>query len=245
MNEWGRLLIEHLLAWPVAVVAICLVFRGPLTDLVKELTAFIARSNHMSLKRGDTTLEAKADASLQAKAADERKDSIIGTGPATALTQASDSGDIVHERQQVLDYGKGSATVANWEQAIKAELERLNFPENDTQTFEMLVRQLATAVMIATFERLYRLIYGSQIDTLNALNTSGPQSPKIIEVIFFDTAKSSDTTFYEDVTFERWLSFLLNQALIVRSDELLTLTLHGRDFLVWMVNSGLSQVKPH
>jgi len=246
MNDWARLLIDRFLGWPVAAVVICLIFQRALRDLLKELTTFLARASRMSVKRGDTTLEATSDARMQVKnTGDDLPDSKLGAGSAIAASRPSESDDLAREREAALDYGKGILSVNQLETAIRDELERLRFPIMDVETGEMLIRQLAASQCVAFFERIYRLIYGSQIQTMDFLNTSGVQDANLIETIFFNTAKGMDETFYRDTNFEQWLSFLLAQSLIAEEAGNLGITVRGRDFLVWTVNAGLTHTKLH
>jgi hypothetical protein len=234
------------LGWPVAAVVICLFFHRPLAGVIKELTAFLARASQMSVRRGDTTVEAKVDAHPQTQnTGDDIPDAKLGAGSAITSNRSSESDDLAREREAAIDYGKGIQSVAILENAINTELERLRFLPAEIETSEMLIRQLAASQCVAGFERTYRLIYGSQLQALDFLNTSGVQDASWVSSIFFDTAKAIDETFYGDSTFEQWSAFLLNQSLIAQEGDSLGITVRGRDFLVWMVNAGLTHAKLH
>jgi hypothetical protein len=246
MNDIVKLIIDHLMSWPIATLAICLIFQSPIRVLIGEIASFVRRASQLSVTHKDTTVEAISDASLQAKqGAGDSAESDLGPGSAISVGKASGADDVTAERNAVRDYGKGVASVAYREQFIKSELERLGFTASDAETTEVLVRQLATQLCVSHFERVYRLIFGSQISALDLLNTSGPLLADVIKSIFFTTAGNFEPDFYQNFTFEQWLSFLVASSLVAREDDTLRITVVGRDFLVWTVNAGLSQAKPH
>jgi hypothetical protein len=246
MNDWVRLLVEHLLSWPVAVFGICLIFQSPLRALVSSLTSFISRANQLSLKHKDTAVEALADANLQVKKNPaESSEFGLGAGTAISVSKATVPEDLARERDALRDYGKGVTSVQVREESIREELNRLGFSLEDRETAEVLVRQLATLQCVTFFERTYRLIFGSQILAMDFLNTDGPVPATVVEVCFYETARNMEEEFYRDFTYDQWLSFMQDNFLIARDAENLAISIAGRDFLVWTVNSGLSHTKPH
>jgi hypothetical protein len=246
VNEYVKLIIDHIFSWPVVVLVIALVLHKHVRELLSELTSFIKRASHMSFKRGETTLQAGvSDASLQAKQTQETVDLELGTGSPISLNKPQLSADVALERQAALDYGKGMASVLYREDSIKSELARLNFPLNEAETTDLLIRNLAASISTTYFERAYRWIFGSQISALDFLNTNGPTLATIVEVIFFDSAKTEEPEFYGETTFEQWLSFLLRQGLVAQENDTIGISVQGRDFLVWMVTAGLSHSKAH
>jgi hypothetical protein len=246
VNDMIRLVIDRLLSWPVAIFGIFLIFQSPIRALLTELTAFIRRASQLRVQHKDTTLEAMADANLQVKkGAGGTADFDLGPGSAISTGKATDSDDNTIERNAVRDYGKGIASVAFREQSIKSELMRLGFQLDEPDIIDVLIRQLAAQLCVAFFERTYRIIYGSQLTALDFLNTGGPYPKAVIESIFYNTARNMEEDFYADFPFDQWLSFLISNSLIVQEGEIVGITVGGRDFLVWLVNAGLSHSKPH
>lgn len=245
MNDWVRLFIDRLLGWPVAAVGISLVFQSPIKSLVRELTAFVGRANHLSLKLKDTTVEALSAANPQAKKGPGNPtDFDLGEG--TAISPVREPvGDVALERDAVLNYGRGVASVKVAETSIRKELERLGFNLYERDTVDLLVRQLAAQLCVTSFERIYRVIFGSQISALEFLNSSGPMPATFVEAAFYETAKNAEESFYSTYPFSQWLSFLTANLMIAREGESLGISIGGRDFLIWMVNVGVSNIKPH
>jgi hypothetical protein len=246
MNDLVKLFLDRVLSWPVSVFGICLIFQSSIRMLLKEFTSFIGRASQLSVKHKDTTVEAMADQNPQVKSgAGSSAEFDLGAGTAISTNKTPISEDVALERNAARDYGKGVASVQYRETSIKSELERLGFRLEEQDTVETLIRQLAAQQCVTFFERTYRVIFGSQISAMDFLNTSSPVPASLIEAVFFDTAKNFEQAFYSDFTFTQWLAFMLENMLIAQDGENFGISVQGRDFLVWMVNSGLPHSKPH
>ena len=73
----------------------------------------------------------------------------------------------------------------------------------------MLIRQLAVARLSTVFERIYSLLFGSQIVGLRRLAHSDKASLEEAKD-FFEPYRRQYEEFYKDYGFEGWLGFLLN-----------------------------------
>lgn len=118
-------------------------------------------------------------------------------------------------------------------------------PDKDLQ-LRWSVRMFATAAVERNHESSYRLIFGSQIAALHALNQRGPID--IAEGIkVFNEAVASDPEFYanSNFTFEQWAGFLIGAGYVETSSvNLVTgtkagLTPLGRDFIFWLHGRGV------
>ncbi|CAN7314044.1 hypothetical protein LJR009_001574 [Bosea sp. LjRoot9] len=112
------------------------------------------------------------------------------------------------------------------------------------------IRMWAAAAVERSHEAAYRLIFGSQIAALNALNQRGPID--VSEGIrLFNDAVAADPSFYDgsNFSFETWAGFLRNAGLIETSSTNLApgtkaaITPTGRDFLVWMAARAVNPEK--
>src|ERR1035437_211160 len=236
MNDLVRLLVDRLLGWPVAVFGICLIFQSPIRLLLRELTTFIGRGSHLSVKHKDTTVEAMTDLNIQVKRnVVDNAEFDLGAGTAISISKTPVSDDLVLERSAAQDYGKGIASVQFREANIKSELDRLGFGIEQPDTVEVLIRQLAAQQCVTFFERTYRIIFGSQLSALDFLNTSGRVPVNLVEAVFYDTARNLEQDFYSDFPFALWKAFLLENLLIAEDGEDVGIAVAGRDFLVWTV----------
>src|SRR5262249_11044966 len=124
-----------------------------------------------------------------------------------------------------------NAFMTQTEALIQEELDKLTF--KDTKEREkFLTHIIAAAVTTADFERIYSLIWGSQIGALVILNTapvSGMHPDNLLPI--YEGAKKDHPDFYTVTTFDMWLNFLQSQQLITRKESAVHVTLAGREFL--------------
>jgi hypothetical protein len=144
----------------------------------------------------------------------------------------------------MIDFGKNIQTVKVREEMIRAHLARLHFEASAPETTELLTRNLAYCQMAAVAEKLYRLIFGSQISLLKSLNT-GPTKTDAAMRQFYDRAKKRFPKFYDGYAYESWRDFLLSQGVITHDQErdVYGINQYGRDFLQWIVSEGLAEDK--
>jgi hypothetical protein len=127
------------------------------------------------------------------------------------------------------------------ERQLHAALENMNMPPDEKSA--LLVRLLAQAQLEAAFERIFNLIFGSQILALRRLNERNhvtiDEAKEYFEVV---TAPFSD--FYKNYGFEGWLGFLIGNGLVARDGNLIQITDLGRDFLLYLTSRRLAENKP-
>jgi len=112
---------------------------------------------------------------------------------------------------------------------------------NPEDAHRALVKSLAGTGILLEFERLYGVIFTSQIAVLLYLNgRSEIGTPKDDLTDFYADATSRFPKLYEKSSFDEWLAFLLRQGLIREDPEGLNITVKGREFLKWRVDAGKS-----
>jgi hypothetical protein len=110
-----------------------------------------------------------------------------------------------------------SVIIRGQEARIRADLNKLKLADN--QAVELLIQHLASTQLFLAAERLYRVIFGSQISALRHLNLYGPAN-RVIMQKFYDKAKEKYPQIYDPYPFEAYLNFLKNQNLrLVRSNR--------------------------
>jgi hypothetical protein len=141
-------------------------------------------------------------------------------------------------------YGKGIAAVAANEENIRNQLKRFGFALDSPETVEILIRNLAVAHVLQRAERLYRVIFGSQISALKFLNVTGPKSDLDIQP-FYEKARRKFPKFYIGYSYEQWRGFLIDQQVMAHDStkDLFHTNQTGKDFLAWLVNEGLPEEK--
>jgi len=237
MLEYLKVILPSLLSFPVVVLVLGLLFRQNISSLLIRLT-------HLEFRHGGTSLEASTTGSASEQAETPRHEL-----PSAAITIATPEADAqpgvdAAARQAAIDFGKGIPAVQAREEQIRIHLARLNFNDNDPVTTEVLVRNLAFSQAWVQAERLYRLIFGSQIALLKFLNSCGPKSDDEIRA-YYNKAKKKYPKFYADYSYESWRKFLLDQVVLVHDQEknIYRINGQGREFLTWIVNQGLAEEK--
>ena len=242
-------LIPHLLGWPVAAVVLGLIFKN-------QVTTLLARLKNFSAKHGSTSLDIEAVVGAAEQKIEKVDVAAAGSlsrsmmpvaAPATATAIAVvDATAPVDEaaRQAMIDFGKGIEVVQVREADIRTHLARMHFDFDATETTDILIRNLAFAQAFAAAERTYRLIFGSQLSLLRALNVGGPKTDSEMQP-FYERAKKKNPKFYGSYPYEDWRNFLRGQSLIAHDENLdvYGISRLGRSFLEWITSQGLSEEK--
>jgi hypothetical protein len=110
------------------------------------------------------------------------------------------------------------------------------YPDDPELRFAWVLRLYAETHVLRMHESSYRVIFGSQIQALRHLNLvrSVPQTG-LRE--FYDKAKAVNPLIYVKITFQTWCDFLAAQGYVtIASDaeQVVTITVLGQDFLLWM-----------
>ena len=106
----------------------------------------------------------------------------------------------------------------------------------------VLQRSLADTRLMAAHEFIYNRIFGSQIIALRTLNERS--SCTVAEAReFWQNFAQQFPEMYPAYSFEQWLDFLVRNGLVNRQGHLLNVSVFGRDFLIYLAESSLSEHK--
>jgi len=112
------------------------------------------------------------------------------------------------------------------------------------QTVNVLIRYLATTELIAIFEALYRIIFGSQISLLKAANENRAGGlPHSFVQDHFVHVRDKFSPAFDQWEVETYMRFLLSSRLVLRDAEVYRITDFGVEFLGWMVIIGTAEGK--
>ncbi len=113
--------------------------------------------------------------------------------------------------------GKNDSIVINEQKnIIKNDLKNRNLPLEDTKTVEILIHQLAVTQLKLNFEKIYNLIFGSQINLLKKLN-EGPKHKDFIDSYCKTIIDSHDEMSKWDI--KTYLNFLFDNTLIIFNEK--------------------------
>jgi len=129
------------------------------------------------------------------------------------------------------------------EEIIKNELKEKNI--NAEQANKVLIRHLAATQIAFTFENIHKQIWGSQIRVLEELNTQSNGLSRTRIKIYYDKTVEATPFIGTIYSFEQWINFIKNWALILEENNAVKITIRGREFLLYMTRYGLSKDLPN
>jgi len=114
-------------------------------------------------------------------------------------------------------------------------------PTDNKNSIKILKIRLAEVKYYLFFERVHRVIFGSQIVLLQKLNVCGSLGLdiKTIKIFISDVLNKAEWQ-KSDYTLEKYLKFLLDSELIIKTDNDIKITIAGVEYLTWIAVEGIS-----
>lgn len=127
------------------------------------------------------------------------------------------------------------------ENIIKNNLDYLK-PKDSNEREKYLLRGLAQYTILHSFEKTYFTIWGSQLSALQFLNNNRYNNVSISDMrSFYDSAIKVFPDFYNKITFENWINYLVVSVLVKQNGNDIGITLRGKEFLKFIVEQGYPQ----
>lgn len=205
--------------WPFTVLVIFLFLKTP-------ISLFITNLKKLSFR--DTSIETEYDEKQESLNVPKGVGNIIGFQNTHA--------------EYLNKYSKD--TLDRIEELVKLEtkLKSVNDCENK---LKILIDYSKLLILLKSFERNYRQIYGSQLALLEHLNSSKYETKTSLK-FFYNKAVSNYPENYETYPYDNWFSFIVNLELIeVNDKEEVFITHFGKDFLKYIIDSGLTLNKDY
>lgn len=130
--------------------------------------------------------------------------------------------------------------VDDLEQLLRQNLN--NVPEEDR--LDRVIVELAQSRLTAHFERVYRTIFGTQITLLRRMNEQPNITVENAKEFYIENA-AKYVEVYENYGFDGWITFLLNENLIIQHEDRLSISPVGKDFLLHTTFKGMTELKPY
>lgn len=130
-----------------------------------------------------------------------------------------------------------SVALRGREDRIRHDLRARGLTEGP-DVINVLVRHLAAVQMANNYQRIDRVIFGSQLEILLHLNSQSAPVPRDTVRGLYDAAAASAPDFFKSYSFDPYLKFLSSNGLIADADGHLAITAEGRDFLVFLAQTG-------
>ncbi|CAO3416283.1 hypothetical protein [Azospirillum doebereinerae] len=215
-------------AWPLAVGGAVLVLRKDLGDLLRSLF--------------HRQMDLKAPGGFEAKlgAPDPRQQAVqppvnapLPQPAAAAAAPAPANAPVPAGPARLPPSERPAVNVV--EQRLFEEL--ASVPE--AERVPTLVRALSLARLEAAHATVYSRIFGSQIAGLRRLNAQGRVSLADARAFFQSYAERFPPDYAQN-GFNMWLGFLLRSGLVLQTPDGVEIAPLGRDFLIYLDASGLS-----
>lgn len=225
--------------WPLAVIlgaVVILLFRKDVRGLADRIEQIgpvkMATATPQATEQKRIASEGSGDPTgvrLQPQVTDQKRDAEAGSPDA----------DVV-QLKPLRGRGRTQAT-ADLELRIHSAMLSEKVP--DLERVDLLVHLLAEARIDMEFERIYRLIFGSQIRALKILNQEGRITVADARTRFQEVVAEHPDFYGKPDAFDNWLGFGLRTALVINNDDVLMLSPLGYDFLHFLTRRGYSEDK--
>jgi hypothetical protein len=157
--------------------------------------------------------------------------------------QANQKEEKASDFRELMDTSS-SQVLRNQEARIREGLKSKRLP-NDQETIALLIRTSASLWLSLRWEQIDRLIFGSQLNALVVMNASALGLTMQQVGGFYEAAVAKSPDVYKNFPVEQWLQFLETHQLIIRGGNGVQITIDGKEFMVWLVNTGKTHVHPH
>ena len=159
-----------------------------------------------------------------------RKEGITAVGP--TQDQVQDPRKAADELLRYLD----NEYIVFQENQLRAELIAKGIAADPAEMARVLTRFTASAMMLADFERIDRLIWGNQIELLSSLNGATMASRDQL-LPYYQKAVDTEPLVSQGYPFDNYLAFLMNNGLIAFESGSYVITIKGRAFLMFLIHS--------
>ena len=130
------------------------------------------------------------------------------------------------------------------EDNIKAALTAKGL-DTTSETSTVLIRHLAGTQLLLGFERIHKLIFGSQLNLLRELNLIAPEGFTKQEIEdYFEDIKDEFQNSFSGWDTKKYLVYLFSNILIVKNEDKIHITNLGQEYLNWIEENNINDKKP-
>jgi hypothetical protein len=145
--------------------------------------------------------------------------------------------------QELMDLAS-SQLLRNRENNVRNELKTRGIT-NDQEIIKILTRAFASSQLTLQWEQIEKVIFGSQLALLVDMNAR-PAGLTVAEIkLYYDNAAKQNPLVYANYTFEQYVYYLETVQLIVKGGSGYQVSLEGKEFMVWLVQSGRTHARPN
>lgn len=144
--------------------------------------------------------------------------------------------------EQLLKPHFDNALLLSAEEWVREVVDK-DFPSDMKEREKVFIRVLASTLVGNRFESTYKVIFGSQLNALEFINSLSQGAAAETLQIFYKQAAAQQPGFYATYSFDDWLGFIESQGLVVRKEQTISITLEGREFLKHVMQRGYTLYK--
>ena len=158
---------------------------------------------------------------------------LLLAGPQSQSAAPTDESATVDEFMHSYD----NKLLLEQEEVIRADIAARGLADKP-ELEKLLIRVLAVTQILAHFERAYSVIWDSQLDLLRHLNSQddGVEDEAVAE--YYEAVVDEHPLLKDLKGIDAYLAFLESNNLVARSAGIVAITIAGREFLKWLVESG-------
>lgn len=211
-------------AWPTTILITVLLLRRQINGFISSLSDKLEEASKITY--GD------ASATFKQWQNDESDES-----PFTAGEKHSEDEKTQQELKQM--YLVNNRMIAHdfMVNRIKGTVEKLT---DFNDRMDVLIDNIAEQALVAHFEKVYRLILGSQLKTLQMLNSSANNRASREHISKLHNQHCETAKGFNPLSFENFMGFLIHHELVLESEnDVFELTLAGRSLLQYLVSQGI------
>lgn len=216
----------------MAAIVLGFLFRIPLTRLLNRVDS--VKSPAFEVRTTENAARDQVEAAEKSSKGDDQLVKKLATQPELPLT-----GETAERRRAVMAYGGTNEAVHIAMRDIVLNLQAIGFALDSDETTQLLIRHLGVTQLLYQSEKLYRLIFGSQLTAMRFMNEAGSQSEDTLRSIY-NAIKDQHAEFYKDFPFEHWIGFLIGSLAVAHENGAYGISVFGREFLGWVAETGLA-----
>lgn len=227
------------LAWPAVVLTIFFIIKKPLKALLSKLNSVKFQGVEFGANqtpKGEEKLVGNQSVNFIDASIDQHPK--INTQPPILSKEIQDSdpkGLKLVKGKYKFWAPQTMAQISTW---MGNEVS-LSDPMNDNQKIQLLKGYSEIMYFQFLCERTYDLIFGSQIELLNYLNTIPADREENLKHFFDDAVVKYGRDAFQNLNFNKYLDFLIVNGLIYGdSMNNINLTFLGKDFLRYILDAG-------
>jgi hypothetical protein len=226
--------IIEVLRWPVVAIIAVLIFRPALNNLIHRITKATKEGIEATPEPPSQQPTEKALVALN------KAEATLGINIKDNITVSDGVTDEAHQGLTEFFKSFDNPLLLEQEGRIRDDL-KAKMIESPDDKEKVLIKTLASTQLLLFAERILRIIWASQVELLHYINPRNDNGVDISEIKpFYEKAKNLYPSWYANYPIEGWLGFLLNYNLLTEKDSRYFITVAGREFLKYLIATGLA-----